>query len=114
MVTSPSSSRVPLPWWPPDPDAPLGLDRARELVDALKPIIAPVVDAAESDVRARVGYPIDVSRSAESVGVLATRSLAAEMTSLCLGIVYQTDANPAASASIQLLRDGTVTWRRER
>ncbi|MDQ3525424.1 MAG: hypothetical protein M3451_10280 [Chloroflexota bacterium] len=80
----------------------------------MKPIIAPVVDAAESDVRAQAGYPIDVSRSAEAVGVLATRRLTAEMTSLCLGIVYQTDANPAASASIQLLRDGTVTWRRER
>jgi fructoselysine-6-P-deglycase FrlB-like protein len=80
----------------------------------LKPIITPVVDAAESDVRARAGYPIDVCRSAEPVSVLATRSLAVGMTSLCLGIVYQTDANPAASASIQLLRDGTVTWRRER
>ena len=112
MVTSPSSPRIPLPWWPPDPDAPLGLDRA--LVAALKPIIAPVVDAAESDVRTRAGYPIDVSRSAASVSVLATRRLTVGMTSLCLGIVYQTDANPAASASIQLLRDGTVTWRRER
>ncbi len=114
MVTSPSSPRISLPWWPPDPDAPLGLDRARALVAALKPIVGQVVDLAESDVRARAGYPINVSRSAESVSVLATRSLAAEMTSLCLGIVYQTDVNPAASASIQLLRDGTVTWRRER
>ncbi len=114
MVTSPSSPRIPLPWWPPDPDEPLGIDRARALVAALKPIIAPVVDAAELDVRTRAGYPIDMSRSAESVGVLATRSLAAEMTSLCLGIVYQTDANPAACVSVQLMRDGTVTWRRER
>jgi hypothetical protein len=103
-----------LTWWPPPSDEPLGIDRARALVAALKLIIGPVVDAAESDVRARAGYPIDVSRSAESVSVLATRSLAAEMTSLCLGIVYQTDANPAACVSVQLMRDGTVTWRRER
>lgn len=97
MVTSPSSPRISLPWWPPDPDAPLGLDRARALVAALKPIVGQVVDLAESDVRARAGYPIDVSRSAESVGVLATRRLTVGMTSLCLGIVYQTDANPGSS-----------------
>ncbi len=113
-VSQPMAVSLSLPWWPPDPDEPLGIDRARALVAALKPIIGPVVDAAESDVRARAGYPIDVSRSAESVGVLATRSLAVGMTSLCLGIVYQTEANPAACVSVQLMRDGTVTWRRER
>jgi hypothetical protein len=113
MLTT-TSVRITLSWWPPEPDAPLGIDHARELVAALKPIIGPVVDAAEADVRTRVGYDIEVRRSASPVRVLAIRSLSAEMTSLCLGIVYQTNTNPAVTASIQIMRDGTVTSRRER
>ncbi len=105
--------RIDLDWGPPDPEEPIGEARARELVAALKPIIGPVVAAAEADVRARAGYAIEVRRYAEPAWLLATRSLSADMTSLCLGIVYQANANPAASASIQLVRDGRLTWRRE-
>ena len=45
---------IDLDWWPPSPDEPIGADRARELVDRLKVIADPVVQAAEADLRQRI------------------------------------------------------------
>lgn len=96
------------PWWPPDPEAPIG-----ELVAVLKPSIGPVVDAAAADARARAGVPGALERDAEPAGVLATRTLAAGMASLSLGTVDQRGIGDAIRTSIQLLRDGRRTWRRD-
>lgn len=103
---------VGLSWWPPAPDEPIGEERAKELVAALKPIIGSVVDAAEEDLRARVGPHSKIKRGAAPVSWIARHAFSPEMRSLCLGTVYQSHSGDPEANSIQLMRDGTVTWRR--
>lgn len=104
--------RIALDWWPPEPDGPMGTEKARELVAALKPIIGPVVDAAEADLRQRIGPEAHSNRRPVPVRYLATTTLGAEMQSICLGTVSSLYGGDVRQNSIQLMRDGTVTWRR--
>jgi hypothetical protein len=105
-----SGVRVALDWWPPAPEEPIGEERAAALVAALRPIIGPVVAAAEADLRARVGEGKEIVRGAAPASWIARQHLGAEQRALCLGTVYEVGGgNPQANA-IELLRDGTVTW----
>lgn len=91
----------------------MGEERARQLVAALKPIIGPVVDAAEADLRQRIGPQGTWCCSGASVRYLAATTLREGMASICVGTVYLTHSGDPVSNSIQLMRDGTVTWRRD-
>lgn len=108
----PGMPRLDLAWWPPDPDEPIGEERARELVSRLRAIVGPVVDAAETDLRRHIGAGDRVRRSGAPVRYLATARLSREMRSLCVGTVSHYSGELAQN-SIQVMRDGTVTWRRE-
>ncbi len=110
-VSQPVAVHLSLDWWPLSPDEPMGEDRARDLVTKLRRVIGPIVAEAEADLRTRMNYAMTVMRYAEPVQALATRSLSAEMTALCLGILYP-QHDSGESNSIELRRDGTVTWRR--
>ncbi len=101
---------VALDWWPPEPDEPIGEDRARELVAALRPIVGSVVDEAEADLREMIGPQGKVARGSAPASYFARVRFGPEMRSLCLGTVYELHNGDARQNSIQLLRDGTVTW----
>lgn len=101
---------IELEWWPPDPEEPIGEERAKELVAALRQVIGPVLEATEADLREQIGPEPQIVRGPAPVSYLAKRRFAPELQALCLGTVYEGHNGNARKNSIQLLRDGRVTW----
>jgi hypothetical protein len=108
-----TETRIELPWWPPDPNEPIGTDRARQLVAALRLVARPVVDAAEADLRSRLDPDTGIVRRGAPLHYLARVRFGLEMRSVCVGTVYQAASGDALQNSIQLHRDGVLRWRRD-
>lgn len=102
-----------LPWWPPPDGEPLGQARAEELVAMLILLADPVAEDAEADLRRRVGHHAAVIRSRASFSYLAHMALAPEMEALRVGLVYAERDGDVQQNSLQLRRDGRLTWRRD-
>ena len=102
-----------LSWWPPDPDEPLGEERARELVQRLKEIAGPVVSEAEANLRERSSPSIQIVRGGAPLSYLVRTRFGDELRSLCVGTVYQVHAGDPESNWIHLHRDGALRWRRD-
>ena len=102
-----------LPWWSPSPDAPIGADCARELVERLELIADPVVLAAEADLRQRILPDAPIVWSMDHRGYITKETFSHEQRSLCVGVVYEDHSGDAAQNSIQLHRDGALRWGRD-
>lgn len=102
-----------LAWWPPDPEEPIGDQRARELVEALRRVDRSVIDAAAADLQKRVNPGTDIIRSGAPASYLARIRFRQEMRSVCVGTVYEVGSGDPESCSLQLHRDGRITWRRD-
>jgi hypothetical protein len=105
---------IELPWWPPEPDEPIGAARADELVATLRQVAPPVVDDAEADLRSRRDAGAEIVRNGAPASYIARFAFDnPQVRSLCVGTVYQARVNPGEMNSIQLGRDGVLRWRRE-
>ena len=103
---------VDLPWWPPLPDEPIGADRARELVERLEVIADPVVQAAEADLRQRIVPSAPIVWSMDHRGYIAKQTFDPEVTSLCVGVVYEDHSANGQHNAIELGWDGVLRWKR--
>ena len=101
-----------LSWWPPSPDEPIGADRAHELVERLEVIADPVVQAAEADLRQRIVPDTPIVWSMDHHGAIAKETFNPEVTSLCVGVVYQDHSANGQQNAIQLGWDGVLRWKR--
>lgn len=109
----PGMPTIDLPWWPPV-DEPIGEERAQEVIERLREIAGPVFRAAAVDLRSRIDpHSVIVRSGAPAAYIARCRFDDPQVKSLCVGTVYQNRANPAAMNSIQLMRDGMLTWRRD-
>lgn len=89
----------------------IGVERASELVQALKAVIGPLINACEADLRSRLPYEITVRRSGVTVRYLAKQSFG-DVACICIGTVYQTHTGDSIQNAVHFWRDGQVTWRR--
>jgi hypothetical protein len=100
-----------LPDWPPPPDEPIGIDRARAYIAWIRQHVRPLLDEAERLLRARYPYE-EISRSSVRVEQLATWALSDRQAGLSIGTIStKAPGGTFAMVDIIIQRDGTLAVR---